>query len=143
MEVEKSIEKLNELLVEHGFSVKKPLPLVAFGAFKEFCSLPVECMEDDVLLQFGVFDFTGESLFYLDFVRQFCIEENGEYSHMEQLHVEFTCKPAVMLANLEASLWAEEYPSLEKYFEHVQALDVFKKVEQAESWNVEIYQEQV
>jgi hypothetical protein len=34
----------------------------------------------------------GKELFYFDFVRQFMIYDEEEYSHMEQLHCEFVFK---------------------------------------------------
>ena len=62
--------------------------------FKDFCKEPVEGEEDtEILVESGVYDFTGEELFHLDFVRQFTVYEENEYSHMEQLHCECLFKP--------------------------------------------------
>ncbi|WP_342541976.1 hypothetical protein MHH33_13060 [Paenisporosarcina sp. FSL H8-0542] len=61
-----------------------------WNEFKSFGRQPVEGEEEIALLfQCGVYDFTGEKLFYFDFVRQFSVYEDNEYSGMEQLHCEF------------------------------------------------------
>src|SRR4051812_23971325 len=72
--------------------------------FKAFCKEPVEGEDDkEILFQCGVSDFTGEELFYFDFVRQFTVYEEDEYSHMEQLHCEFLFKPTDELRKLEVA----------------------------------------
>ena len=74
--------------------------------FKAFCTEPVEGEEDkEILFQCGVYDFTGEELFHLDFVRQFTIYEEDEYSRMEQLHCEFLFKQIDELRKLETGEW--------------------------------------
>ncbi|MEH6945688.1 hypothetical protein V7068_01250 [Bacillus sp. JJ634] len=58
------------------------------------------------MLKCGVYDFTGEELFHFDFVRQFTVYEQDEYSHMEQLHCEFLFKPTDELSKLEVEEWS-------------------------------------
>jgi hypothetical protein len=44
--------------------------------FKSFCKESVEGEEEkEILFECGVYDFTGEELFYFNFVRQFTIIE--------------------------------------------------------------------
>ena len=64
--------------------------------------------ETALLFQCGVYDFTGEELFYFDFVRQFTIEEDG---YMEQLHCEFVFEPIEELRKLETSLPSSSFHS--------------------------------
>ncbi|WP_169089553.1 hypothetical protein [Paenibacillus sp. PL91] len=59
--------------------------LNVWNTFKTFAKIDVECAESSLLFQCGVYNFTGTELFYFEFVRQFTIEEEGEYSLMEQL----------------------------------------------------------
>ncbi|MED4224420.1 hypothetical protein [Neobacillus cucumis] len=48
--------------------------------FKDFGRKPVEGIEDkEILFQCGVYDFTGEELFHLDFVRQFTVYDEDEH----------------------------------------------------------------
>jgi hypothetical protein len=77
-----------------------------WSTFKSFGRVPVQGEEEVALLfQCGVYDFTGEELFYLDFVRQFTVYEGDEESGMEQLHCEFVFTPTDELRKLEASEW--------------------------------------
>ncbi|MBB6448036.1 hypothetical protein [Bacillus benzoevorans] len=113
-------------------------------AFKAFCKEPVEGEEDkEILFQCGVYDFTGEALFHLDFVRQFTIYEEDEYSHMEQLHCEFLFKPTDELSNLEIGEWSMDYDNIDDFLSHIENLQEFKIPLILKPIKSEIYQEAV
>lgn len=86
--------------------------------FKAFSKETVEGEEDkEILFQCGVYDFTGEELFHLDFVRQFTIYEKDDYSHMEQLHCEFLFKPTSELKKLKVvEEWSMDYDDIDHFF---------------------------
>jgi hypothetical protein len=112
--------------------------------FKDFCKEPVEGEEDkEILFQCGVYDFTGEELFHFDFVRQFTVYEEDEYSHMEQLHCEFLFKPTVELRKLEVSEWSMDYSDIDDFLNHIENLQEFKITLNLKSIKSEIYQEEV
>ncbi|MGG0655312.1 hypothetical protein [Rummeliibacillus pycnus] len=112
--------------------------------FKTFCKVPVEGEEDkEILFQCGVYDFTGEELFHLDFVRQFTVYEEDEYSRMEQLHCEFLFKPTDELSNLEIVEWSMDYHDIDDFFNHIEKLQEFKIFFNIKPINSEIYQEEV
>ncbi len=144
MKVNEAEARLLEILSSSGFDFKKPDPGIAWKAFKKFVAEPVECEDDGILFQTGCYDFTGERLFYFEFVRQFSVaDEDGEYEYMEQLHLEFTCMPTPELMTLESTLWAYDFSSKEEYFNHVELLQEFKKGLEIVNWNCEICQEMV
>lgn len=100
--------------------------LNVWNCFKSFAKIDVECADSSLLFQCGVFNFTGADLFYFDFVRQFTIEEDGEYSHMEQLHCEFIYKPVEELRPLKKSLWSYDTDNNQDlFFNKVEALNEF------------------
>ncbi|MEK8021485.1 MAG: hypothetical protein VSS75_031805 [Candidatus Parabeggiatoa sp.] len=135
--------KLKHMLVEAGFDFDIPNPSIAWSVFKKFSSLPVEDVEDAVLWQLGSYDFTGEKLCYLDFVRQFSFYDKGQYDQMEQLHIEFTCTPTVELLTLERNKWAFDYLSLTEYFKDVESFPEFQIALKHHSWVVSVYQGRV
>ncbi|MFX1538539.1 MAG: hypothetical protein ACFFDI_30475 [Promethearchaeota archaeon] len=138
MHVTEAESRLIKLLGAEGFDASNPAPRKAWDVFKQFVTEPVECDNDGVLFQVGCYD--GRCCF--DFVRQFSINnENGEYSHMEQLHIEFTCEPTQQLIGLEKNLWAYDFQSLEDYFEKVESLEEFQKALLHSPWQCEVYQE--
>lgn len=96
--------------------------------FKAFSKETVEGEEDkEILFQCGVYDFTGEELFHLDFVRQFTIYEEDDYSHMEQLHCEFLFKPTSELKKLKVvEEWSMDYDDIDHFFNHVEGIHEFK-----------------
>ena len=52
-------------------------PATVWAIFKEFGRKTVDGEEELALLfECGTYNFTGENLFYLDFVRQFATEDN-------------------------------------------------------------------
>lgn len=100
-----------------------------WNLFKDYCGINVLCNDEALLFQCGVFNFTGEDLFYVDFVRQFIVEEDGEYSYMEQLHCELTFKPSGSLQNLEKNLWSYDTENnYIKFFEQVEGLEEFELI---------------
>jgi len=113
--------------------------------FKAFCKEPVEGEEGkEILFQCGVYDFTGEELFYFDFVRQFTVYEEDEYSHMEQLHCEFVFNPSNELRKLEESeFYFEENGDIEDYFKDIEKLQAFKISLELKPKKLEIYQEEI
>ncbi|WP_251028817.1 hypothetical protein [Bacillus sp. ISL-18] len=87
--------------------------------FKGFCKEPVDGEDDkEILFQCGVYDFTGEELFHFDFVRQFTVYDEDDYSNMEQLHCEFLFKPTDELRNLEVSEWSMDYDDIDDFLNH-------------------------
>jgi len=136
-------DHLKSMLLSGGFRFESPNPTVGWAVFKKFVASPVEDVEDGILWQVGTFDFTGEKLCHLDFVRQFSFFENGEYDHMEQLHLEFTCSPAPSLSALERNEWAFDYPSLDVYFAQVESFPEFQAALSHSPWRVRLRHEQV
>lgn len=110
--------------------------------FKSFGREQVEGEEEIALLfQCGVYDFTGEKLFYYDFVRQFTLVEDG---HMEQLHCEFTFEPTSELNRLEVSEWYFDYEGdVEEFYTKIEGLEEFKVPLKGNPIRLNIYQEEV
>lgn len=99
-------QTLKEMLGAAGVDVGAPEPMGAWRVFREFAELPVEDVAsedgDMVLFQWGTHDWgdgRGER-FEIDFLRQFTIEDAGEYDHMEQLHCTFEFEPTEALRDL-------------------------------------------
>lgn len=112
--------------------------------FKGFCREPVDGEEDkEILFECGVYDFTGEELFHLHFVRQFTVYEEDEYSHMEQLHCEFLFKPTDELRKLEISEWSMDFDDIDDYFKHIETLQEYKIPLELKPIKLELYQEEV
>jgi hypothetical protein len=113
--------------------------------FKAFCKELVEGEEGkEILFQCGVYDFTGEELFYFDFVRQFTVYEEDEYSHMEQLHCEFVFNPSNELRKLEESeFYFEENGDIDDYFKDIEKLQAFNIPLKLKPIKLEIYQEEI
>ena len=130
---------LKDKIGEDADDIKK-----VWETFKGFCTEPVEGEEDkEILFQCGIYDFTGEELFHFDFVRQFTVYEEDEYSHMEQLHCEFLFKPTVELRKLEVSEWSMDYDNIGDFLNHIEDLQEFKIPLNLEPIKSEIYQEEL
>lgn len=137
--VQNAENHLKDKIGEDAEDIKK-----VWEIFKDFCKEPVEGEEDkEILFQCGVYDFTGEELFHFDFVRQFTVYEEDEYSHMEQLHCEFLFKPTVELRKLEVSEWSMDYGDIDDFLNHIENLQEFKIPLNLKAIKSEIYQEEV
>lgn len=81
------------------------------NTFQEMCKTPIE--EDLLLLEYGVYDFEGEDLFYFDLVRQYPDGEDEYY----QLRVSLTFAPDKENSNLNDTLWSDD--TNENFFDYI------------------------
>ncbi|MDF2535542.1 MAG: hypothetical protein K0R18_1701 [Bacillales bacterium] len=111
-----------------------------WNAFKSFGRESVQGEEEVALLfQCGVYDFTGEDLFYFDFVRQF-----DGYSGLEQLHCEFVFAPTDELKKLEAAEWYfDSDGDVDDFYTMVENLKEFTNPLKLTPLKLNIYQEEV
>lgn len=111
-----------------------------WDVFKEFAKEEVKGEEEKtILFQCGVYNFTGEKLFYFDFVRQF-IDKGGD---IQQLHCEFVFEPIKELKKLEASKWYfESEGEIEDFFDELENLPEFTIPLGYTPLELSIYQEQ-
>lgn len=141
MEVSQAKSRLKTSLSKGGFDSNSPDPKIAWQIYKRFSQKKVACGDNGFLVQLGCYSFTGELLFYLDFVRQFSIySEDGEYDYMEQLHIEFTRKPDEELKKIDTNLWAYDFDSLRSFFSAVENMREFQLAINYSGWKCDIYQ---
>jgi hypothetical protein len=109
--------------------------------FKLFAKEDVEGEEEKaILFQCGIYDFTGEKLFYYDFVRQFNDEEDG---HIQQLHCEFVFETLKEFKQLEASEWYfGSNGEIEEFLNEIENLEEFKIPLNHTPLRLNLYQEE-
>ena len=81
------------------------------AVFEEMCKTPIE--EDLLLLEYGVYDFTGKDMFYFDLVRQYP-DGDGEYY---QLRVSMIFAPDKENKKLNDTLWSDDTD--EYFFDYI------------------------
>lgn len=81
------------------------------SVFKEMCRTPIE--EDLLLLEYGVYNFTGNDMFYFDLVRQYPDGE-GEYY---QLRVSLVFEPDSENRQLQDTIWNDD--TEEDFFDYI------------------------
>ena len=86
--------------------------------FEEMCKTPIE--EDLLLNEYGVYDFTGEDLFYYDLVRQYPDGEDEYY----QLRVSIMFFPDEENRYLEDTLWSDDTD--ENFFDYICKSDGYR-----------------
>jgi hypothetical protein len=153
---------LRRLLKQSGFDFSNPDPQQAWEAFKFFAQEPVEAnrgytLADDILLfQCGfmtIYDLKagiplpaiGEE-YYLEFDRQFTMNDKaGDYSHMEQLHCQFTCPPSDELRAAHTAKHvgqqSNEYFPPKAFFTAVEAMQEFQAAIKQQGYVMTIFQE--
>ncbi len=105
-------------------------------AFENMCRMPGSAEEEMLLFETGIFDFTGEPLFYFSLVRQFPNHE-GEYM---QLHLDVMFLPDQKNRNLCGCFWEEE--SEEAFFDNVRKSEAFLLLKDETAKKVRIYLEE-
>ena len=85
------------------------------STFEEMCKIPIE--EDLLLNEYGVYDFTGEKLFYYDLVRQYPDGEDEYY----QLRVSIIFSPDEENYYLKDTLWSFDFDG--NFFDYIRKTD--------------------
>lgn len=115
------------MLREVGFDMNRPDPLLGWSVFKQFVREPVQVYDDGVLFEVIAVEQDQQEVFSMSFTRQFShVGADGEYSHMEQLHLGFPSPLTETLRGLETNLWAYDFPTLDAYFAAVEQLPEFQ-----------------
>ena len=141
MQTSNAEARFKTMLTEAGFDMSEPNLRLAWEVFKSFVQEPVDCAHDGVLFECGTYDFTGEELFTWGFVRQFSIDVDDEYDHMEQLHCKFSCLPTDELKQSQTNLWAEDFTTLQEYFSKAEELKEFQgPLKSSNVWTCQIKQ---
>ncbi len=104
------------------------------NVFEEMCKTPIE--QDLLLSEYGVYDFTGEDLFYYDLVRQY---PDGEDEYF-QLRVSIMFSPDEENRFLQDTLWSDD--SDENFFDYIKKSDgyAYAKVHEFKSIDIRIDQ---
>lgn len=117
-----------------------------WNMFKSFGKEPVQGEEEVALLfECGVYDYTGEELFYFDFGRQFTVYEGDEYSGMEHLHCEFVFTLIDELRELKASemYFDSEGYDVDDFYTMVENLEAFTTPLKYTPLQFNVYQEEI
>ncbi len=117
-------EKLVQEL-EHTIHTGLSLPEIV-DAFEAMCRRPAP--EDDILFETGIFDFTGENLFYFCLTRQF---SNGG-DEFFQVHVNVLYKPEKANRKFKECLWSMEEKNIFDYIRNSSAYAWAKGAEYVE-----------
>jgi hypothetical protein len=130
--------RLRTLLRDAGINLDNPTASDVertWEVMQDFAAEPVEDAEpreqdgDGILAQYGTYDWGDGEHFELDMTRQFSFtDEDGEYSHMAQLHCTFEFEPTDALRALgDANLWSFDL-ALEEFFERALAMPGFRGI---------------
>ncbi len=100
------------------------------NTFEEMCKTPIE--EDLLLNEYGVYNFTGEDLFYYDLVRQY---PDGEDEYF-QLRVSIMFSPDEENRFLQDTLWSDG--SDENFFDYIKKSDGYAYAKAHEFKSIDI-----
>lgn len=97
---------LRQRMAAEGLDGKAPGLVEAMRLFRGFTAEPFDCAEDALLWETGTYRFEDEHFFFASLTRQFTLEEDGGYDHMEQIHLTLRYPPETASAVPEAALWS-------------------------------------
>jgi hypothetical protein len=132
------------LLTLHGAAGPTVSASNAWAAFKAYGREVFGPDNVGILFQVGVYDFSGQPLFYFDPVCQFeQTDDEGEHDHYEQLHCELTCTPTDALHKATTNLWSFDFPTADAFFNAVEALPEFHIAVQQPRYSLAVTHEDV
>jgi hypothetical protein len=127
-----SIDILQSLLTQAGFSASQPRFAPVWAAFQQFLAVPVECAESDALCQWGTYTSAPEA-FEFTLTRQFSFATGVEYTGMQQLHCTLSY-PARLATGVDAGCsWASEFDSTTAFCADLETLEAFHTVATADA----------
>ena len=100
-------------------------------AFKEVCSIPID--EDMILFETGVYDFTGEELFYFSFVRQFPNDEDEYY----QLHLDILYEVSKDNLSYQQVTWDCDIDK--NIFDYIKSSDEYKTCKDKKIYKIDVF----
>lgn len=116
----------------------------ALEAFRKFSETAFDCAEDLLLWETGLFDLGEGPRFLCALVRQFSIEADGEYDHMEQLHLELYFDAAQLPPDAAMILWSSDCgDSFPAFLAAVEQTPPYRLLASAPSLACEIYFEEL
>lgn len=116
----------------------------ALEAFRKFSETAFDCADDLLLWETGPFNSGDGTRFLCSLARQFSIEADGEYDHMEQLHLELFFDPAHLSSTPAVTLWSSDCgDSFPAFFEAVEKTDPFRLLGSAYALGYKLYFEEL
>jgi len=123
-------ELLKSLKTETGRK-KKLVKLV--DAFENMCKISIDSEEEMLLFETGIFDFTGERMFYFSLARQF---PNGEGEYF-QLHLDVMYQPDQQNSRFCESIWDEDLE--ENFFDFVRNSEAYQLLRERSAKKIHVY----
>ncbi len=102
-------------------------------AFENMCKISTDSEEEMLLFETGIFDFTGEGMFYFSLVRQF---PNGEGEYF-QLHLDVMYQPDQENSRFCESIWDEDLE--ENFFDFVRNSEAYQLLRDRSAKKVHVY----
>lgn len=144
IKTDKAEELLRKTLKECGFDENRPDMNRGWEAFKDIGAQAFDCAGEGLLFETGIYDFTGEELYYIFLIREFILEVDGEFDYMEQLHLEFAYQPTERLRELDERIHSFEFDDdFDRFFEAVEQSPAFLAVKDMTPVDVDIYFDEV
>lgn len=127
-----SQEQLNEQLeyLQNHISENSNLDEIV-DTFEQMCKDPID--EELVFYETGIFDFTGENLFYFSITRQF---PNGEDEYY-QVHVDVMYNPDKESRRFSDEVWCDEIN--ENFFDYLRKTPEYLYAKDVKCKKIEIY----
>lgn len=132
---------LASYLTKVGFDFDSPNLKLGWEAFCHHMEVPVEGLQDYVMVELGNFSNLGEWLpfepaFVVDLCRQFeFVDSDGNFDRYEQLHLTFFAPPSELTNQLKGNYFAEAGPSIGSFFTSLERNEWFPAL-QAHSFSL-------
>ena len=117
--------RFRDMLAEASFDEARPDPRLAWRVFRRFGAVPVECAEDGLMFQCGVYGSTGRESFHFDFLRHLGWDEGG-VRRIAHLHCRFHYEPDAGLREMDTMRWSFGFARLDGFFAGVERLPEFR-----------------
>ena len=143
MDARKARHAFEEHLAAHGATVTRLVPSQGVSLMISFFrdQRPPADVEDDLLCQWGTFDWGSGEFFEFDITRQFILDGMAEDENIWQLHLTFKYKPTDQLRTLESGdKWCgtTEPRGIDNFAQWIEKSPAFQAVSETEPDEIEL-----
>src|SRR4051812_22432988 len=131
------IARAEQLLVtmtkNAGVDFDRADPARVWACFKQFCAVPVLCVDENILFQCGTHKFGGTPKFYFGFMRHFVLESVSDFDgqpfrYRENIQADVIMPPMKELESIRVQLWASDVGETSAFLDRVESSGEFKTV---------------
>lgn len=144
MRITEAEAELRRQLEAAGLDPEHLEPWEAWKVFKRFLLVPATAEDEGISVQAARGEREdGQSLVYVDWIRQFTAVEEGKDTPVRYVVIELAYRSEDLPLDRELELWSYDFPALADFMSHVEGLELFQRAMNVAPLSTEVTCEEI